>query len=245
MRQMKLPSIVFVATAFAFLLACDLRADGETTFSSSARLVTIDAYLIADEKAEAALARSAAPPAISRGATVAVLTRRGYETVSKGTNGFTCIVERAWMSPFDSAEFWNPRIRGPICYNAPASRSVLLYTFKRTQLALAGLSKSQMMGRIATLVAEKRLPVPEPGSMSYMMSKSQYLGDSVTHWYPHLMFHAPKSDGAEGGASWGADLPGSPVMLDTSHRQVPEPQSIFMVPVGRWSDGTAAPMAGM
>jgi hypothetical protein len=52
------------------------------------------------------------------------------------------------------------------------------------------------------------------------------------------MFHIPKADGA----TWGADLPGSPVIVDSDHTEVPEPQIIFMVPLGDWSDGTAAPM---
>jgi hypothetical protein len=71
--------------------------------------------------------------------------------------------------------------------------------------------------------------------MSYMLSKEQYLNDQVVHWHPHLMFHIPKVDGA----SWGANLDGSPVMLDP--RFVPEPETIFFVPVGVWSDGTPAP----
>jgi len=44
------------------------------------------------------------------------------------------------------------------------------------------------------------------------------------------MFHIPKTDAA----SWGANLPSSPVELDTNHREVPEPETIFMVPVGNW-----------
>jgi hypothetical protein len=207
---------------------------------SYSQMAPLNQYLMANKNAESALARSAAPPDISKYATVAVLGQRGYETVSKGTNGFTCIVERGWMSPFDSTDFWNPRVRGPICYNAPASRSVLLYTFKRTALVLAGLSKSAVLQRMSTLFDTKQLPIPEAGSMSYMMSRNQYLGDSVTHWHPHLMFHAPKSDGKKDGASWGADVADSPVMLDTSHRLNPEPETIFMVTVGHWSDGTAA-----
>jgi hypothetical protein len=69
-----------------------------------------------------------------------------------------------------------------------------------------------------------------------MLSKEQYLSDAVGHWCPHLMFHIPKTDGA----SWGANLDGSPVLLDT--REAPEPQTIFFVPVGMWSDGTPAPV---
>jgi len=200
-------------------------------------MAPISHYLMADRKAEIALAQSAAPAAISRDATVLVLERKGYETAIKGSNGFTCLVERSWMSPFDSPEFWNPKLRGPICYNPPATRSILPYTFKRAELALAGLSKAQMIERIESACARKELPTPELGAMSYMMSKNGYLGDSVGHWHPHLMFYTPKA----GGASWGANLPDSPVILNTEYRKVPEPETIFMVLVGNWSDGTAAP----
>jgi hypothetical protein len=51
------------------------------------------------------------------------------------------------------------------------------------------------------------------------------------------MFHVPKTDDA----SWGADLAGSPVLFNNEYRDVPEPETIFMVPVFHWSDGTAAP----
>ena len=141
------------------------------------------------------------------------------------------------MSPFDSPEFWNAKMRGPICYNPPAARSILPYTVKRTELALAGLSKTQILARIEEAIASKELPIPEPGAMSYMMSKNGYLGDTVGRWYPHLMFHVPKTEAA----TWGANLPGSPVMWNDQYRQVPEPETIFMMVVGQWSDATAAP----
>lgn len=191
-------------------------------------------YMIADRSAEVALARTAAPPAISDGATVLVLGRSGYETAVKGTNGFTCLVERAWMSPFDHPEFWNPKNRSPVCYNPPAARSILPYTIRRTQLVLSGQSKAAVLAAIKAAVASKALPSPEPGAMSYMMSRRQYLNDGAGSWMPHLMFHVPRSEAA----SWGANLPGSPIILDTSHKEVPEPESIFMVSAGHWSDGT-------
>ena len=203
------------------------------------RMAPVSEYLMAERQAEIDLARSAAPPAISLHATILVLGRRGYETATTGSNGFTCLVERAWMSQFDSPQFWNWKMRGPICYNPPASRTVLLYTLARTELALSGLTKMQILDRTNAGVTEKRLPVPEPGSMSYMMSKGGQLGDGVGAWVPHLMFYAPKAQGAKDGASWGADVPGSPVVLDTSHHVVPEPETIFMVLVAHWSDGTA------
>ena len=213
-------------------------ARGQDTKTRYPAMAPIDQYLMTDRNAEIALARSAAPEAISRDAAILVLGKNGYETAIEGKNGFTCLVERSWMSPFDSPEFWNPKMRGPVCYNPPAVRSILPYTLNRTKLVLAGVTKAQLHESIAAAVAKRELPMPEPGAMSYMMAQGGYLGDSAGHWHPHLMFHIPKIDGA----SWGANLPGSPVVLNTQFTDMPEPEIIFMVPVGSWSDGTAAHM---
>lgn len=228
------PFALIVALTAAWLMqARNIQAqDAKSRYPSMAPL---EQYLMADRNAEIALARTAAPKSISAGASVVVLTGHGYEPGAKGTNGFVCIVERAWMSPFDHPEFWNPKNRSPICYNPAAARSILPYTFKRTELALAGLTNPQMLDRIKAAVDKKELPIPEPGAMSYMLSKESYLSDKVGHWRPHLMFHIPKTDPA----SWGANFDDSPVVLDP--RFVPEPETIFLVPVGKWSDGTPAP----
>jgi len=198
-----------------------------------ATMAPLDQYLM-DRAAEAALAKSAAPPSISDNATILVLTAKGYETVAKGKNGFTCLVERSWMSPFDFPEFWNPKMRGPICYNPPAVRSVLPGTIKRTDLVLKGLTKPALLAAIKTEVAKTRLGMPELGSMSYMLSPHQYLNDKGQAWAPHMMFYAGRSDAA----AWGANLPGSPIMLDDDHTLTPEPQSTFMMMASAWSDGT-------
>jgi hypothetical protein len=104
-------------------------------------MAPLEEYLIADREVEVALARTAAPPAISNDATILVLTRKGYETAAAGKSGFVCFVDRSWSSPFDDPEFWNPKKRGPTCMNAPAVRSVLPVVYKLTELALAGQSK--------------------------------------------------------------------------------------------------------
>jgi hypothetical protein len=62
------------------------------------------------------------------GAVRAGRLRGKYETAVSCTKGFTCLVERSWMSPFDSPQFWNPKIRGLVCYNPAASKSILTYT---------------------------------------------------------------------------------------------------------------------
>ena len=159
-----------------------------------ATMAPVAQYLMVDRNAEIALARSAAPPAISGDATIMVLGRGGYDIAASGHNGFVCLVERSWMSPFDAPEFWNPKLRGPVCYNPPAARSILPRTVKRTALALAGRTKPALLEAIKAAVAKKELPKPEIGSMLYMMSHQQYLGDEAGPWMPHLMF-PPAEDG--------------------------------------------------
>ena len=191
---------------------------------------------MADHHAEIALARSAAPKAISGEATVLVLGPHGYVTAVKGKNGFVCLVDRAWTAQFDFPEFWNPGLRGPTCLNPQAARSILPITFERTRLALAGKSRNQIMQGIKTALARKRWAPLEPGAMCYLMSKQGYLGYTAGHWIPHLMFYTSLE------ADWGADLPGSPVMLNPQFLHGPETMKVFMIPTAKWSDGTPAPV---
>ncbi len=96
------------------------------------KMAPVDQYLM-ERNAEILLARSAAPDSISSDATVLVLGRQGYETAVRGKNGFVCMVERSWMAPFDSPEFWNPKIRGAECLNRQAARSIVPIAELRTR----------------------------------------------------------------------------------------------------------------
>jgi hypothetical protein len=196
-----------------------------------------DQYLMADRNAEIALARSAAPEAISSEAKILVLGRHGYETAIEGKNGFVCVVERGWMSTSDAPEFWNPKLRGPICFNPPAVRSVLPTTLKRTEMVLAGRTKAEIIEGNKAAFEKGELPPLEPGAMSYMMSRDAYLTDGGGHNLAHLMFYAPPLDGK----AWGADLPKSPVMMIPQFKDA-QPIDVFIVPVSRWSDGSIAPV---
>jgi hypothetical protein len=201
--------------------------DATTTYT---KMAPIDQYLMADRDAEIALARSAAPDAISRDAEVLVLGRHGFETAAKGKNGFMCIVGRGWTSAPDS-DFWNPKVRVPMCVNAAAARSYLLRITKITNLALAGRTLAQVNEAMAAAIARKELPPMESGAMCYMMSKQGYGGDSAPHWPSHLMFFFSDIDTA----IWGANLPGSPVL---GIADPAEHLTQFVIPTQRWSDGT-------
>lgn len=208
--------------------------DTKPDHKTYASIAPIDQYLMADRNSEIALARSAAPESIGRDAEVLVLGRQGYETAVKGKNGFVCLVERSWMAPFDDPEFLNPDQRLPLCLKPPAAQTHLPLTFKATELALAGRSKTQMFDTIKDAFNKKELPLPAPGSMCYMMSKQQFFSRKVGNADPHLMFWFPQQDHV----TWGADFPDSPVDV---HQYSPQPITEFSISVSRWSDGTAAP----
>jgi hypothetical protein len=224
--------LVVLGTA-VLAMACHATAqDAATTYTPTpySKMAPVDQYLMADRAAEIDLARSAAPESIARDAEVQVLGRHGFETAVKGTNGFVCFVGRGWTSAAEP-DFWNPKVRVPMCVNAPAARSYLLRLAKETQWGLAGRTPAQMNEAIAAVLARKELPAMEPGAMCYMMSKQGYGGDSAPHWPSHLMFFYSDNDLA----SWGANLPGSPVV---GVSDPVEHLTQFVIAVERWSDGT-------
>lgn len=182
--------------------------------------------------AETALARSAAPKSISGEAEILVLGQTGFRVAVKGTNGWACLVQRSWNAAVDFPEFWNPKIRAPICMNPAAVRSVLPVVEFWTKMVLARKSKPQMAAEAKVAFDEGTLPALRPGAMSFMMSRHGYLSDAKPpHFHPHVMFFEPLGEAAQ----WAANLPASPVFAgeDRVNRM-----TILPVPVPRWSDGT-------
>jgi hypothetical protein len=220
--------LVVLSTAYLGTANQAMAQDAKTTYPT---MVPIEQYLT-DRTAEIALARTAAPESISRDAEVLVLGRHGFETAVQGKNGFVCLVGRGWSSAADD-DFWNPKVRVPLCLNAAAARTYLLRITKITGLTLAGRTLAQVNEAIAAAVAKKELPPMEPGAMCYMMGKQGYGGDVAPHWPSHLMFFFSDTDPA----IWGANLPGSPVigMADPV-----EHLTQFVIATERWSDGTEA-----
>lgn len=229
----KVRSSEFRPTVYAAVMLavwCSAALEGQSTKESYPQMAPVSEYRMAPAL-EIALARSAAPQAISANADVLVLGSDGFRRAVKGSNGWTCLVERSWNAAVDFPEFWNPRIRAPICLNPAAVRSVLPVVNFWTVRVLAGQSKAQMTAAAKAAFGSNKLPPLEPGAMSYMMSKDGYLTDDNPHFHPHVMFFAPLGEGAQ----WGANLPGSPVFSgeDTVNRM-----AILPIQVPRWSDGT-------
>jgi hypothetical protein len=188
-------------------------------------------YRMADRNAEIALARSAAPASIAQDAEVLVLGAKGFEIAAPGKNGFVCMVERSWAQSTDAAEFWNPKLRAPNCFNAAAAKSYLPIDLKKTEWVLAGMSKTEIAAKLESAFAHGEFAAPAAGSMAYMMSKDGYLNDAAQHWHPHIMFFAPIADSAQ----WTDNQDESPV-LAISDAQTH--LSVVLVPVAHWSDGS-------
>lgn len=136
MKPKTLRMIAVKGFAMLVVLGVTLQAQAQESKLPYPSMAPLDQYLT-ERNAEIALARSAAPPSISQDAEVMVLGRHGYETAVKGKNGFVCIVERSWTAGIDDPDFWNPKLRAPICFNPPAARSYLPLTIKKTEWVLS------------------------------------------------------------------------------------------------------------
>jgi hypothetical protein len=157
--NIRIKALAFVVPMFSSLLAC---AQAQVEKASYPVMAPLEQYLIADENAEIALARSAAPTSISNAAEVMVLRRDGYTTPVKGSNGFVCIVERSWANVTNDPQFWNPKVRAPHCFNPPAARTFLPFFLMKSKLVLAGKSKAEIAAAIASALDKKELPPLAP-----------------------------------------------------------------------------------
>ncbi|MGA9585469.1 MAG: hypothetical protein WBQ95_09090 [Terracidiphilus sp.] len=234
MRKNKVAIIKFAILVMAAVSGAPSQARAQAEKAAYPVMAPVDQYLMPDQNAEIALARTGAPPSISDGAEVMVLSRTGFTTAVKGTNGFLCVVERSWGAMTDDPEFWNPKIRSPICFNPAAAKTFAPIFLMKTRLVLAGRSRAQILAQTSEALDKKELPALEPGSMCYMMSKQQYLNDRDVHWHPHVMIFVS----GDAGKSWGANVEGSPIIAANDPE---ERVTIMMVPVWKWSDGTPGP----
>jgi hypothetical protein len=129
--QMKTKTLLLVGLLGQVALACSIWQSRALAGNSPySRMAPLDQYLMPEE-AEIALARSAAPRAISAGAEVMVLGRAGYTTAVRGRNGFVCMVARSWGAATGNPEFRNVKVRGPLCFNPPAASTAMpIYLMK-------------------------------------------------------------------------------------------------------------------
>jgi hypothetical protein len=208
------------------------------------RMAPVASYLM-DRTAEINLAKSAAPESISKDATVLVLTRTGYETAVKGSNGFVCYVARGFGGAPDWPERWDPTIRAAACDNPQAAPTMTALLKLRTALTLAGKNDAEVIDRIKAALRSKEIPPLPAGAMCYMMSKDAVLSAQGERNMAHIMYYVPVKDGT----SWGANEKGSPLMGGNYWYLMPgheadaaalPPISVFLQATSAYSDGTPA-----
>lgn len=133
---------------------------------------------------EIALARSAAPAAVSSAATIHVLEGNEWVIAEQGTSGVECWVARS-----------RPNSVEPHCFDAEGSRTVLPIHMHQARLQLQGRTEEEIDREIADGLVSGRFRLPTRPAMSYMMSSGQVLisddGQNVGKWQPHLMIYYP------------------------------------------------------
>jgi hypothetical protein len=171
----------------------------------------VDRYLMPRD-AEIALARTAAPPAISDSATIKVLTRSGFVGAVSG-NATVCMVMRGFSAPtYTPAPFrdlvYDATVRAPICFIGQAAKTVMPYYELRTTLALAGKTPDEIAAAVRDAYATGKLPRRETTTFAYMWSAHQHLASGIDAWHPHVMIFIPNYDNAMvGGNPFGSALP--------------------------------------
>ena len=148
-------------------------------------------YLIAETE-ELRMAATAGPRAITDGASYWILRSNGYVQVKEGANGFHCFVERSWSGPSPSnTRLFDPRVRAPHCINPEGAQTTMREMFFVAELAMAERSPEEIEREVDEAYAEGRLTLPTELSLTYMMSKHQWLGERIGAWQPHVMLWVP------------------------------------------------------
>jgi hypothetical protein len=201
---------VKISAVLPLLLLTGLAASAAR--AQSPKYPPISDYLMPRD-AEIALARTAAPPALSDRATVKILTSSGYEVASEGDNGAVCMVMRGFSAPtYTPAPFrelvYDPSVHAPICFTPPAARTVMPYYELRTKLAIEGKGPDEIAERLQAAYIKGELPRRDTVTFAYMWSAHQHLASGIGAWHPHMMVFAPYYENAMvGGNAFGSLLP--------------------------------------
>jgi hypothetical protein len=144
--------------------------------------------------AEIALARSAAPEAISAGARVWIWSGSSYVVGDSGRTTVNCYVARPWVPSVE-----------PHCMDEEASATILPVLMRKIELYAQGKTDAEVEREVADGIRTGRFRLPGRPALTYMMSAAQNLvsgdGSPVGAWQPHLMIYYPQWTGQQAGLS--------------------------------------------
>lgn len=156
---------------------------------------------------EVALARSAAPTAVSEGAAVYVLTADGYELAVEGSNGAACYVSRDWLTSVE-----------PHCFDPEGAATIMKIHMRRVDLLHAGVDLEEAGATVMAELLRGEHRLPRRPAMSWMQSSAQRLvapdGTAVGAWRPHVMIYYPFLTADELGLAGAGPAPGSAMISD-------------------------------
>ncbi len=183
------------------------------------------------DSAEIALAESAAPLGVAKGATVYAVRDGQVHTIRQGTNGSTCMVAR----DYHGGSLY------PICFNPEGARTVAKRELMQMKLRSLGAPEDSIDRAVDAAYARGELETPKELALAYMMSPRQVLfasankdGRRVGAWHPHLMFYFPGVTPAKLGLGRAGPNDVIQVASPGTHR------AEVIVKLPSWSDGTPA-----
>ena len=143
-------------------------------------------------------AMSAAPRKVAQRATIVAMGADGkMRTLRKGSNGFTCAVERERVETME-----------PECYDREGSGTTFQVRKFVEQQRAAGVSEEKIEKAVAAGYKTGRFKAPTKPGIVYMMSDSNHVFDpdskKVIHFPGHLMFYAPYATAETVGSGEGA-----------------------------------------
>jgi hypothetical protein len=188
----RIARVAFLLLAFGYAGSIFAQADSTDTKRPAANSQQLP-QLLPREK-EIALALSAAPEHLRKGAGVYVLERSGFVKVRDSANGFTCIVNRD-----------HPLNQKPVCFDAEGTATILPKILRVGELLVQGKPMSEIDREIEEGFMSGKYISPRRAGVAYMLS-----GDirnfnpgtgKVESFPPHVMFYAPNLTNADLGTT--------------------------------------------
>lgn len=142
---------------------------------------------------EVALALSAAPEHLRKGAGVYALEKDGFVKVRDSDNGFTCIVNRD-----------HPRNLKPTCFDREGTATILPKVLRVGELLMKGKPLDKISAEIKEGFRTGKYIAPRRPGIAYMLSGDIRNFDPRTgktdSFPPHVMFYAPNLTNEEIGS---------------------------------------------
>ena len=128
------------------------------------------------------IAKLAGPKGVTDQADIYVIGEHGYEVAERGSNGFSCMIERE-----------KPDTMEPECYDAEGTRTTVKVRIYVEEQRAKGVSDKRIENAVKAGYKSGKFRAPSKPGIVYMLSDSISLlvQDKIVHVPPHLMFYAP------------------------------------------------------